>query len=174
MLSVENKYWVALSEEEQRRWRLPPAAPAFCSQMLRQDSLSALATAVLAASSVGSTGGSCSGVCAWIAVTTLGLDPVTLKWAWRPADKQVLAHIVADAVRDGRRHRLSRSIVVVGGGAGWQRWVMRLGAAAWAPLGSWLGRAPAVLPVAARSRSVRQVAGAGKWRGRSSRGCPCL
>ncbi|KAL4436967.1 hypothetical protein ABPG75_004106 [Micractinium tetrahymenae] len=41
-LSVENKFWALLSRQEERRWRVPPATPAFRSRVLPRGDLAFL------------------------------------------------------------------------------------------------------------------------------------
>ena len=159
-LVVENTFWHVLDEGQQRRWRLPPAAPAFRSSLLRHDGLPALAGAVLAASNRSGVGHACTGPCSKAAEETLGLSVTQLQQEWQfvlyDAD---LANTFGDACQQGRGVRMRRSAPSV---AAWRRWWQLFSAAAWVPVGAGLEGLTRCLLLAVRSQWSRQAAGTGK------------
>lgn len=166
-LVPENKYWSALGQEEQQRWRLPPATPAFRSRVLRHGSLPSLAAAVLAAAGGSSAARACSGACARPAVRAVGIDAERLEALGMSMLGQ--ADLAAAISFERYLSRVVRLIRTSGGGGtaiGWRGWWRRLTAALWAPTGAWVEAPARWALLAARSQWARKAAGAGKqWAG---------
>ncbi|KAL4422412.1 hypothetical protein ABPG75_008609 [Micractinium tetrahymenae] len=130
VLSLENRYWQLLGQEQQRRWQVPPGSPAFASRLLQAASLPAAVAAVLKAANT-----SCSSDCL---EGLLEYGSLSVVRAIRQAAQADLAG--DDAAQ--RRARMARSGSSGGGSSSRQlpsqSWRQLLGSAAWAPLGTWL------------------------------------
>ena len=165
VLASENKYWHVLSSEEQQHWRLPPAAPAFTSWLLRGQPLVQLSSAVAAAWTNSSSGACDRGWGSQASCATM----VPILYANAPEGAIDMAGLAAQMQPhlDEQEMRSRLAYSDGGGGGGSSRspprsWLQLLTLGVWAPVSAWLQLLVSAAVAAAQWHVTRRTAAAGE------------